>query len=121
VAERLPSPIEAGFRCVCPRCGEGPLYEGFLKIRSRCETCGLDLSFAQMTEGPAVFVIFVVGFVVIAAAALTEMAFHPPPLLHLALWIPATIVLSLALLRPFKAIMVAVSYHNIIREGGTHV
>ncbi len=115
---RLPSPFDAGFRCVCPRCGEGPVFAGFLTVRSRCESCGLDLSFAQTTEGPAVFIIFIVGFVVVAAAALTEVAFHPHPMLHLALWIPATIILSLLLLRPFKAAMIALHYRTIIRESG---
>jgi uncharacterized protein (DUF983 family) len=121
VAERLPSPFEAGFRCVCPRCGEGPVFAGFLTVRSRCDSCGLDLGFAQTTEGPAFFVISVVGLIVIAAAAVTEVVIHPHPLLHLALWIPATIGLSLVLLRPFKATMIALSYQHIVREGGTHV
>ena len=121
MAERLPSPLEAGFRCVCPRCGEGAVFSGFLKVRSRCESCGLDLTFAQTTEGPAVFIIFIVGFIVMAAAGLTEVAFHPHPMLHLAIWIPAIIILSLVLLRPFKATMIALSYRNIVREGGTHV
>jgi uncharacterized protein (DUF983 family) len=118
VAERLPSPFEAGFKCVCPRCGESPVFTGFLTVRSRCESCGLDLTFAQSSEGPAVFIIFIVGFIVIAAAALTEVAFRPHPMLHLALWIPATIVLSLLLLRPLKATMIAFHYRTIVREGG---
>jgi uncharacterized protein (DUF983 family) len=117
MTERLPSPIDAGFKCVCPRCGEGPVFRGYLQVRSRCESCGLDLSFAQNTEGPAVFIIFVVGFVVIAAAALTEVVFHPHPMVHLALWIPATIILSLLLLRPFKATMIAFAYRNGARDG----
>jgi uncharacterized protein (DUF983 family) len=121
VAERLPSPFEAGFRCVCPRCGEGAVFSGFLSVRSRCESCGLDLTFAQTTEGPAVFIIFIVGFIVMAAAGLTEAAFHLHPMVHLAIWIPVIIILSLALLRPFKATMIALSYRNIVREGGTHV
>ena len=116
MAERLPSAFDAGFRCVCPRCGEGPLFLGYLKPRARCESCGLDLSFAEGSEGPAVFIIFIVGFIVIAAAAITEVMFHPHPMLHLALWIPATIILSLVLLRPFKATMIALHYNHIVRE-----
>jgi uncharacterized protein (DUF983 family) len=118
VAGRLPSPFDAGLRCVCPRCGEGRVFVGYLKVRSRCESCGLDLTFAQTTEGPAVFVIFVVGFIIVGAAALTEVAFHPHPLVHLAIWIPAILILSLALLPPFKATMIALHYRNIIHEGG---
>ena len=113
--ERLPSPFATGIKCRCPRCGEAPLFKGFLTTYARCESCGLDLSFAE-GEGPAVFIILIVGVVIIAAAALTEMAFHPHPLMHLALWIPATIILSLALLRPLKAIMIALQYHHIVHE-----
>ncbi len=116
MAERLPSPFDAGLRCACPRCGEGPLFSGYLKLRPRCESCGLDLSFAEGSEGPAVFIIFIVGFIVVAAAALTEVAFHLHPMLHLALWIPATLILSLILLRPFKAAMIAFHYRHIARE-----
>lgn len=115
-AESLPSPVAAGLKCRCPRCGEGPLYRGFLKTWSKCESCGLDLSFSESSEGPAVFIILIVGFVIVAAAALTEMAFHPHPLVHLALWIPSTIILSLALLRPFKGVMIALQYHHVVRE-----
>jgi uncharacterized protein (DUF983 family) len=117
VAERLPSPFETGFKCACPRCGEGPLFSGYLKLRKSCESCGLDLSFAEGSEGPAVFIIFIVGFIVVGAAALTEAAFHLHPLLHFALWIPATLILSLILLRPFKATMIAFHYRHIAREG----
>lgn len=114
--ERLPSPFATGIKCRCPRCGEGPLFKGFLTTYVRCESCGVDLSFAEGTEGPAVFIILIVGVVIVVAAAFTEMLFHPHPLVHLALWIPATIILSLALLRPFKAIMIALQYHHLVHE-----
>ena len=116
--ERSPSPslAQAGIRCLCPRCGRGRLYAGFLKVRPRCESCGLDLGFANESEGPAVFIIFIVGFIVVAAAAIGEVLFHPHPLVHLALWIPLTVVLSLALLRPLKATMIALHYRHVLDE-----
>lgn len=110
--ERLPSPFATGLACRCPRCGEGPLFSGFLKPVSRCESCGEDLSFAAATEGPAVFIILIVGFVIVGAAATVEALFHPPPFVHLLLWLPSTVILSLLLLRPLKATMVALQYHN---------
>ncbi len=115
--ERLPSPFATGLACRCPRCGEGPLFAGFLKPVSRCESCGEDLSFAAATEGPAVFIILIVGFVVVGAAATVEGLFHPPPFVHLLLWLPSTVILSLLLLRPLKATMVALQYHNRAGEG----
>lgn len=115
--ERLPSPFATGLACRCPRCGEGPLFSGFLKPMKRCESCGLDLSFAEGTEGPAVFIILIVGFVIIGAAATVEALFHPPPFVHLLLWLPGTVILSLLLLRPFKATMIALQYHHRAGEG----
>jgi len=92
------------------------VFQGYLTIRPTCESCGLDLGFAQGSEGPAVFIILIVGFLVVAAAGVTEVLFHPHPMLHLAMWIPATIILSLILLRPFKAFMIALHYRNIVHE-----
>ena len=114
----LPDPIVTGLKCRCPRCGEGALFQGYLKLRPRCQRCGLELNFAEGSEGPAVFVIFIVGFLVVGAAALSEVAWDIHPLVHLALWIPATIVLSLLLLRPFKGVMIAFHYRNIVHEPG---
>lgn len=115
--ERLPSPFATGLACRCPRCGESALFSGFLKTVTRCESCGLDLSFAAHTEGPAVFIILIVGFVIMAAAGTVEALFHPPPFVHLLLWLPSVVVLALALMRPLKATMVALQFRNKSGEG----
>ena len=112
MSDSLVSPFSAGFRCVCPRCGEGDLYSGFLKVAPRCESCGLDLAFADSGDGPAVFVIFAVAPIVIILAFIVEALFHPAPWMHLVLWIPTIIILSLWFLRPFKATMIALQYHK---------
>jgi len=117
VQERLPSPFAVGIACRCPRCGEGQLFNGFLKLAPRCESCGLDFGFADSADGPAVFIMFIVGFVIVGAAAAVEAIFHPPPFVHLLLWIPSTIILSLALLRPFKATMIALQYQHKAEQG----
>jgi uncharacterized protein (DUF983 family) len=111
-AERLPSPLATGIACRCPRCGEGRLFRAYLKVVPVCESCGLDLGFAENADGPAVFIIFIVGFVILGAAAIVENMFHPAPFIHLLLWLPATVILSLLLLPPFKATMIALQYHN---------
>ena len=113
MTERLPSPFATGLKCRCPRCGEGHLFIGYLTPVSRCESCGADLSFAANTEGPAVFIILIVGFIIMGAAAAVEGLFHPPPFVHLLLWLPATVILSLALLRPFKATLIALQYQRM--------
>ena len=112
-----PSPIATGLKGRCPRCGEGPLFQGFLKVSRKCESCGLDLSFAESADGPAIFIMFIVGFVVVALALIVDSLFHPSVTMHLILWLPTTIILSLALLRPFKGIMIALQYRHDAREG----
>ncbi|MEX1180980.1 MAG: DUF983 domain-containing protein [Cucumibacter sp.] len=117
MTERPPSPFVTGLRCRCPRCGEGNLFAGYLKIARRCQSCGLDYEFADSGDGPAIFIMLFVGFVVVGAALVVEVLFAPPVVVHLLLWIPASLILSLWLLRPFKATMIALQYANDAREG----
>jgi len=112
-----PSPFATGLKCRCPRCGEGLLFHGYLKLAGRCESCGLSFDFADAGDGPAVFIILIAGAVVVLLWAIVDAMFHPSVLIHLMLWIPTTIVLCLVLLRPFKATMIALQYRNQAREG----
>lgn len=93
-------PFATGMACRCPRCDGGALFAGFLAVAPRCTSCGLDLSFAQSGDGPAFFVIFAVAPIVIFLAFIVEAIFHPARWMHLVLWIPTIIILSLVLLRP---------------------
>lgn len=113
------SPFAAGLKSACPRCGEGHLFSGYLKVARRCESCGLDYDFADSGDGPAVFIILIAGAIVVLLWAVVDAIFHPPVIVHLILWIPVTIVLCLAMLRPFKATMIALQYANGAREGRT--
>ena len=111
------SPWVAGLFCRCPRCGKGPLFDGFLSIAKRCSACGLDYSFADSGDGPAVFIMLIVGFIVTGGALIVEALYSPPYWLHAALWIPLAIALPLLILRPFKATMIALQYANKAQEG----
>jgi uncharacterized protein (DUF983 family) len=111
-----PNPLLSGLAGRCPNCGEGHLFEGFLKVSPSCEACGFDLSSADSGDGPAVFVILVGGFLVAFAALFTEVAVHPPVWVHLVLWLPITVIVCLALLRPFKGAMLAAQFMNKASE-----
>jgi uncharacterized protein (DUF983 family) len=106
------SPFAAGLRCRCPRCGRGRLFEGLLTVRHACEVCDLDLSAHDTGDGPAVFVIFLLGFIVVPLALLMEVWLEPPIWVHLLVWLPVVVVLAIALLRPIKATLVALHYKN---------
>ncbi len=112
-----PSLLKSALLCRCPRCGEGRLFAGFLDPAPRCEACDLDYRFVDAGDGPAVFVILVVGFVVVAAALVTEVKYAPPYWVHAVLWVPMILILSLGLLRPLKAAMVGLQFRHRAREG----
>jgi len=114
------NPVLAGLACRCPNCGEGSLFDGFLAVSASCDACGFDLRKADSGDGPAVFIILIVGFLVGFAALITEIAFHPPVWLHLILWLPLTAILCLGLLRPFKGVMIAMQFHHHASEAGRH-
>ncbi len=115
--ERRVNPISAGLRGRCPVCGEGDLFSGFLTVTPRCESCGADLSKADSGDGPAVFVMFIVGFIVVPLALFLEVAARPPVWLHLILWLPLSLILTLLLLRPFKGVLITLQFHNKAEEG----
>ncbi len=109
--------IAAGLSCRCPRCGRGNLLEGFLTVRPRCDACGLDYGFADSGDGPAVFIMFFAGFIVVGAALVTEILYQPPLWLHAALWLPLIIVVTLGPLRPMKGLLIALQYFHRAAEG----
>ena len=111
-----PSPFSTGLRCRCPACGKGRLYNGLLTVAPKCESCGLDLSAHDSGDGAAVFVIFILGVVVVAGAFVVEMAFQPPLWVHAVIWIPVIFGLAILLLRPAKAILVALHYKHLRHE-----
>ena len=114
------NPISVGLAGRCPRCGQGRIFSGFLKVAPSCRACGLDLSFADSADGPAVFVILIVGFIVAGAALLTEIAYSPPIWMHLLLWLPLVLVLCLGMLRPLKGVLIALQHHHRAEEGRLH-
>ena len=110
-------PIQAGLKGRCPRCGEGRLFSGFLTVGESCNNCGLDYSFADAGDGPAVFVILIIGFIVVGLALWMEVSYGPPLWVHFMLWIPLAVVLSLTALRLFKGVLLTQQYAKSAAEG----
>lgn len=111
--------LGAGLRCRCPRCGEGRLYEGVLEVRETCEVCGLDLRKADPGDGPAVFIILILGALVVLLAALVEVWLAPPLWLHAIVWGVFILVAAIAMLRPAKALLIASQFRNQASDSGT--
>ncbi|SMC91240.1 Uncharacterized conserved protein, DUF983 family [Rhizobium sp. RU36D] len=110
-------PLKAGLSACCPRCGQGRLFDGVVKLKPACSNCGLDYSFADSGDGPAIFVILIADCVMLGLALWTEFNLHPPIWLHILLWGPLTIGLSIWLLRTIKATLIALQFRNNARQG----
>jgi uncharacterized protein (DUF983 family) len=112
-----PNPILAGLAARCPRCGKGKMFSGFIGLKPACEACGLDYSFVDAGDGPAVFVILIAGFIVVGAALVVETLYQPPFWVHAALWLPLIVITTLVPLRAMKGVLIALQYHHKAAEG----
>ncbi|MCW0234617.1 MAG: DUF983 domain-containing protein [Ferrovibrio sp.] len=110
-------PVKAGLSACCPRCGQGRLFDGLTKLKPRCSNCGLDYSFADSGDGPAIFVILLADLIVVGLAVWTEINYQPPVWLHFVLFGPMAIFVSLWLLRTIKALLIALQYKNSAAQG----
>ncbi len=106
--------IRLGLACKCPRCGEGDLYPSRFSftLNDACPVCGLDLTESDVGDGPAMFLIFVLGFTLVPLALLFEWAVHPPLWLHAILWTIVSLALTLGSLRPLRAYILALQYKH---------
>jgi uncharacterized protein (DUF983 family) len=93
------------------------LFDGFLALAPECTACGLDYSFVDAGDGPAVFVIMIAGFLVVAAALVVEVVHQPPFWVHAALWLPLILATTLLPLRAMKSLLISLQYHHKAAEG----
>ncbi|MGU3359810.1 DUF983 domain-containing protein [Methylobacterium sp. M6A4_1b] len=112
-----PSPFSAGLRGRCPRCGEGHMFDGFLTFRPACEVCGLDYGSFNSGDGPAFFVMSIVGIIVVGLALWMEITYEPPIWVHALVAGTLSIGLSLLLVRPLKGVLAALQFTNKAEQG----
>jgi uncharacterized protein (DUF983 family) len=111
------STLFAALLARCPRCGKGPLFKNVLELRERCGNCNLDYRFIDTGDGPAVFAIFILGFLVLGMALYVEFTYEPPVWVHVVLWGALTPLIALGLLRFLKAGLIALQFKHKAEEG----
>ena len=111
------NPVSVGARGRCPRCASGRLFEGYLTPARECEACGLDFRFIDAGDGPAVFVILVVGFLVVGLALWVEVVHAPSLWFHFLVWPPLAVLVSLPLLRAIKGALIGEQFRRSAAEG----
>src|SRR5258707_611621 len=89
-----PPPLMAALKGLCPRCGNRTLFAGLATFAPKCRACGLDFAAFNVGDGPAAFLIFIVGGIVVGLAIVTQVRLSPPSWVHVLLWVPLTAILT---------------------------
>ncbi len=111
------NPYWAGVTCSCPRCGKGKMFAGLLTVAPKCEACGLDYSFADTGDGPAILVMMFAGFLIVGIAVWVEVVYEPPYWLQALILVPFAAIVCIGALRPTKGLLIALQYFNRAEEG----
>ena len=111
-----PAPLAAALAGSCPRCGARTLFTGWINFADKCRGCGLDFTAFNVGDGPAAFLILIVGAILVIGAITVELMFEPPYFVHL-IWIPLGLALTVYGLRFGKALLLAQEYKHRAREG----
>jgi uncharacterized protein (DUF983 family) len=98
--------VKRGFRCRCPRCGQGKLFRAFLKVGNNCSACGLDFTPHRADDLPAYLVIVIVGHIMVPIVLWVETNYSPAVWLQLSIYLPLTFMASILLLQPVKGAVV---------------
>lgn len=106
--------LRQSMACKCPRCGQGDLYQSGLTVslREACSSCGLDFTKNDSADGPAVFLIFVLGFLLVPLALAFDAVFSPPLWGHAILWTVVALGITLGALRPLKSFIIALQFKH---------
>lgn len=99
-----------GARQTCPACGMGALYGKYLKVADTCGHCGTELHHQRADDAPPYFVMVVTGHVVIAGVMILERMYAPPLWVHIALWFPLLMLMSLWMLPRVKGALIGLQW-----------
>lgn len=111
-ARNVWSAMSRGWRGRCPSCGSGKMFRAYLKVADACPACGTELHHHRADDAPPYFAILVIGHVLGGGVLALEKAFAPPTWVHLSVWIPLTLILSLWLLPHIKGALVGLQWAN---------
>jgi uncharacterized protein (DUF983 family) len=94
----------------CPSCGTGELFTSYFGVTKSCSHCQLDLTPQRADDAPPYFTIMLVGHIVVPLMLMVEKIWKPELWVHFALWLPATVALTLWFLPRTKGATVGLQW-----------
>lgn len=102
--------IKHGLANKCPRCNQASVYYKYLKIKDSCDHCGQELHHHRADDFPPYIAITIVGHIVLSLATSLQIIYSPPMWVHMSLWLPLILILSLSMLPPIKAALIGLQW-----------
>ncbi len=109
------SSLIGSLACKCPRCHQGRLYHHGLfnlNLRDQCDQCDLDLRKNDSADGPAVFLIFILGAFLVPLALIFDTVVNPPLWVHAILWGCIALGITIGSLKPLKSLVIGIQYRH---------
>lgn len=108
----LGAAMKRGLLGRCPHCGEGKLFRSYLRPVANCSACNEDYTPQRADDLPAYLTVVIVGHIVVALFMAVENVGGLSMWAHLAIWVPITILMSLAMLQPIKGATIGLQWAN---------
>lgn len=99
-----------GFTRRCPQCAEGRLFAGYTRVADHCSACRQAFHHQRADDAPPYFTILIVGHVIVPGLLVLERTLSPETWVHMVIWLPLTLGLTLALLPLVKGAIVALQW-----------
>jgi uncharacterized protein (DUF983 family) len=118
----LGTAIGRGLRGLCPACGKTRIFTAFLKVAPVCRACGAPLGLARADDAPPYFTILVVGHIIIPLLYVVDRTTQLPVWMMSAIFLPLTLVLTIALIQPIKGATVGLMLNlNMLKSDPTAI
>ena len=101
-----------GFRRLCPRCGQGRMFAGYLSVREACDACKMEFEPLRADDAPPYFTLFIVGHLVVGLYLLLWPHMPLPDWAHAVIWCSLTLILCIVLLPFVKGGVMAVIFRT---------
>ena len=98
--------LKRGWRQKCPACGASPLYKSYLKVNDACPGCQEELHHQRADDAPPYFTMMITGHVIVGGILAAEKMYAPETWVHLVIWLPLLVLLSLWLLPRIKGALI---------------
>lgn len=110
--------LRRGWRRRCPACGRAAMLFRYLKVHDRCSACDLELHHQRADDAPPYFTITIVAHIIMPALLISERLWHPPEWLHMTIWIPLTLGLTLFFLPRVKGALIGLQWAKAMHGFG---